>query len=116
MNEFDHFKVEIEQLDIHFLHHKSSHASAIPLVLIHGWPGSYLEFLHVIPLLTNPPGKVSSSPHSFASLLLTTSLSSDQMENKRSTLLYRRNLDSLSVRLPRVINGKWRTLRESLTS
>ena len=45
---------EIDGLDIHFLHVRSPHAAAMPLILTHGWPGSVVEFLEVIAPLTNP--------------------------------------------------------------
>ncbi|GAA5957473.1 hypothetical protein JCM3765_001154 [Sporobolomyces pararoseus] len=54
INSFEHFKVGIEDIDLHFLHHRSSRENAVPIILCHGWPGSFLEFLHVIPLLTEP--------------------------------------------------------------
>jgi pimeloyl-ACP methyl ester carboxylesterase len=44
----------VDGLDIHFLHVRSPHADALPLVLTHGWPGSVIEFLDVIGLLTDP--------------------------------------------------------------
>ncbi|CAG8098376.1 unnamed protein product [Penicillium salamii] len=43
-----------DDLDIHFLHHKSTQPGAIPLIFIHGWPGSLLESLKLNPLLTEP--------------------------------------------------------------
>ena len=45
---------EIDGLDIHFLHVRSQHETARPIVLTHGWPGSVLEFLELIPRLTDP--------------------------------------------------------------
>ncbi|GAA5895878.1 hypothetical protein JCM5296_006691 [Sporobolomyces johnsonii] len=54
LNGFNHHKVEIEEIDIHFLHERSSHADALPLIMVHGWPGSFLEFLETVPLLTEP--------------------------------------------------------------
>ena len=48
MNKFSHFKTTIEDLDIHFIHQKSSKPDAIPILLIHGWPGSFHEFSEVI--------------------------------------------------------------------
>ena len=45
---------EIDGLDIHFLHVRSPHAGAMPLILTHGWPGSVVEFLNVIGPLTDP--------------------------------------------------------------
>jgi pimeloyl-ACP methyl ester carboxylesterase len=51
---YPHFTTEIDGLDIHFLHVRSPHADALPLVLTHGWPGSFVEFLDVIGPLTAP--------------------------------------------------------------
>ncbi|KAF6785184.1 epoxide hydrolase, partial [Colletotrichum sojae] len=57
---YNHFKTPIqvpgfEPLDIHFLHHRSDRTDALPLLFVHGWPGSFLEYTKVIPLLVNPP-------------------------------------------------------------
>jgi pimeloyl-ACP methyl ester carboxylesterase len=49
-----HFKTEIDGLDIHFIHVRSDHDNALPLILTHGWPGSVIELLKVIDPLTNP--------------------------------------------------------------
>lgn len=54
LNGFGQFVTEIDGLDIHFLHVRSSREDALPLVLTHGWPGSVREFFEVIPLLTEP--------------------------------------------------------------
>jgi len=54
LNGFDQFVTEIDGLDIHFLHVRSRHENARPLILTHGWPGSVIEFLGAIPLLTDP--------------------------------------------------------------
>jgi pimeloyl-ACP methyl ester carboxylesterase len=54
LNRFPGFKTEIDGLDIHFLHARSSHAHALPLVLTHGWPGSVIEFVKLIEPLTQP--------------------------------------------------------------
>lgn len=54
LNAYDNFTTEIDGLDIHFLHVRSSHAHARPLLLTHGWPGSVVEFLKVIGPLTEP--------------------------------------------------------------
>lgn len=48
------YVTEIDGLDIHFLHIRSPHADALPLLLTHGWPGAMLEFRHVIGPLTEP--------------------------------------------------------------
>jgi epoxide hydrolase len=60
INRFDQFTTEIDGQTIHFIHVRSPRANAIPLMLIHGWPGSFLEFLALIEPLTNP--KVSNAP------------------------------------------------------
>jgi pimeloyl-ACP methyl ester carboxylesterase len=54
LNQFPQFTTTIDGIDLHFVHQRSSHASATPLVLIHGWPGSFLEFTKVIGPLTDP--------------------------------------------------------------
>lgn len=54
LNSFPQFRTEIDGLGIHFLHVRSPHDEALPLVLTHGWPGSVVEFLEVIGPLTDP--------------------------------------------------------------
>ncbi|XP_064412636.1 epoxide hydrolase 1 isoform X1 [Latimeria chalumnae] len=60
LNKYPHFKTQIEGLDIHFIHVKppslSAKGRAKPLLMIHGWPGSFYEFYKIIPLLTDPAG------------------------------------------------------------
>jgi hypothetical protein len=48
LNALPQFKTEIDGADIHFIHVKSPHGDALPLVLTHGWPGSIIEMLEVI--------------------------------------------------------------------
>jgi pimeloyl-ACP methyl ester carboxylesterase len=55
LNELGQHLTAIDGLDIHFLHVRSPHRRALPLLLTHGWPGSVVEFLEAIPLLTDPP-------------------------------------------------------------
>ena len=54
LNRFDQFTTDIDGLDIHFIHQRSPHDDAFPLVITHGWPGSIVEFHKVIEPLTNP--------------------------------------------------------------
>ncbi|MEQ8699232.1 MAG: alpha/beta fold hydrolase [Bauldia litoralis] len=54
LNERPHFIAEADGLDLHFIHRRSPRADAIPLVLVHGWPGSFLEFLELIDPLADP--------------------------------------------------------------
>jgi pimeloyl-ACP methyl ester carboxylesterase len=54
LNRFPQFKTAIDGVDIHFLHVRSPHENAMPLVITHGWPGSIVEFHKVIEPLTNP--------------------------------------------------------------
>jgi epoxide hydrolase len=60
INRFEQFTTEIDGQTIHFIHERSPRADAIPLMLIHGWPGSILEFVNLIKPLTHP--KDSSTP------------------------------------------------------
>jgi pimeloyl-ACP methyl ester carboxylesterase len=64
LNRFDQFITAIDGLDIHFIHQRSPHADALPLVITHGWPGSIAEFQKVIEPLVNPPsGRADDAFH-----------------------------------------------------
>src|SRR5262249_8526028 len=54
LNALPQFKTEIDGLDIHFIHVKSPHSDALPLIITHGWPGSVIELLEVVGPLTDP--------------------------------------------------------------
>lgn len=54
LNAYPQFMTKIDGVDIHFIHVKSKHRNAMPLILSHGWPGSIFEFMKVIDPLTNP--------------------------------------------------------------
>jgi pimeloyl-ACP methyl ester carboxylesterase len=54
LNALPQFVTEIDGLDIHFIHVKSPHQNALPLIITHGWPGSVIELLGVVGLLTDP--------------------------------------------------------------
>lgn len=54
LNALGQFTTEIDGLSIHFIHVRSPHAGAMPLIMTHGWPGSVIEFMGVIEALTNP--------------------------------------------------------------
>lgn len=54
LNAYPQFKTEIDGVDIHFIHVKSKHKNAMPLIMTHGWPGSVFEFMSVIEPLTDP--------------------------------------------------------------
>jgi pimeloyl-ACP methyl ester carboxylesterase len=54
LNALPQFATEIDGVDIHFLHVKSPHADALPLIITHGWPGSVVELLGVVGPLTDP--------------------------------------------------------------
>jgi pimeloyl-ACP methyl ester carboxylesterase len=66
LNAFPQFQTTLDGLDIHFLHVRSPHANALPLVMTHGWPGSVVEFLDVIGPLADPiahDGEASDAFH-----------------------------------------------------
>ena len=54
LNAFPQFKTQISDIDVHFLHCEGKGKKNIPLLLMHGWPGSVFEFLDIIPILTDP--------------------------------------------------------------
>jgi pimeloyl-ACP methyl ester carboxylesterase len=60
-----HFITEIDGLDIHFIHIRSDHEDALPLIVAHGWPGSIIEQLKIIDPLTNPTANGASASDAF---------------------------------------------------
>src|ERR671916_3320545 len=54
LNALPQFTTEIDGLDIHFIHVRSPHEDALPLIMTHGWPGSIIELLETIGPLTDP--------------------------------------------------------------
>src|SRR5215210_7037871 len=59
------FITEIDGLDIHFIHVRSTHDNALPLIVTHGWPGSVIEQLKIIEPLTNPTAHGGSAKDAF---------------------------------------------------
>lgn len=54
LNTFDHFHAILDDSRIHFVHQRARRGGGIPLILTHGWPSSFLEYLPLVPLLTDP--------------------------------------------------------------
>jgi pimeloyl-ACP methyl ester carboxylesterase len=65
LNALPQFTTEIDGLDIHFIHVRSQHAEALPLIVNHGWPGSIIEQLKIIDPLVNPTAHGASTSDAF---------------------------------------------------
>src|SRR5829696_4516297 len=65
LNALPQFMTEIDGLDIHFIHVRSQHEGALPLIVTHGWPGSIIEQLKIIDPLTNPTAYGASAEDAF---------------------------------------------------
>ena len=65
LKELPNFMTEIDGLDIHFIHVRSPHDNALPVIITHGWPGSIIELLKVIDPLTNPTAHGGSASDAF---------------------------------------------------
>jgi pimeloyl-ACP methyl ester carboxylesterase len=65
LNAVPNFITEIDGLDIHFIHVRSKHPNALPLIVTHGWPGSIIEQLKIIDSLTNPTAHGKSASDAF---------------------------------------------------
>ncbi|MEK1886951.1 MAG: epoxide hydrolase family protein [Phyllobacterium sp.] len=65
LNSLPQFLIEIDGVDIHFIHVRSPHAEAMPLIMTHGWPGSIFELLKVIGPLTDPTAHGGSAQDAF---------------------------------------------------
>jgi pimeloyl-ACP methyl ester carboxylesterase len=65
LNELPQFTTEIDGVDIHFIHVKSAHEKALPLIMTHGWPGSVIEMIDSVGPLTDPTGHSGSAEDAF---------------------------------------------------
>ena len=65
LNALQQFKTEIEGIDIHFIHVKSQHENALPLIMTHGWPGSVIELLEAVGPLTDPTSHGGTAEDAF---------------------------------------------------
>ncbi|MBV9359739.1 MAG: epoxide hydrolase N-terminal domain-containing protein, partial [Chloroflexi bacterium] len=65
LNALPQFKTAIDGLDIHFIHVRSRHENALPLIITHGWPGSVLELLGVVGPLTDPTAHGGNAEDAF---------------------------------------------------
>jgi pimeloyl-ACP methyl ester carboxylesterase len=65
LNALPQFMTEIDGLDIHFIHVRSKHEDALPVIATHGWPGSVIEFMKVVDPLTNPTAHGASASDAF---------------------------------------------------
>ncbi len=65
LNALPQFVTEIDGVDIHFIHARSQHDGALPLIITHGWPGSIIEQLKVIDPLTNPTAHGAGATDAF---------------------------------------------------
>src|SRR3954467_10273243 len=65
LNAVPNFITEIDGLDIHFIHVRSKHDDALPLIVTHGWPGSFVEQMKIVDLLTDPTSHGASASDAF---------------------------------------------------
>jgi pimeloyl-ACP methyl ester carboxylesterase len=65
LNDFPQFITEIDGLDIHFVHVRSKHEDALPVIVTHGWPGSFVEQMKIVDLLTDPTAHGASASDAF---------------------------------------------------
>ena len=65
LNAYPQFITEIDGLDIHFVHVRSKHEDALPLLVCHGWPGSVIEQMKIVDLLTDPTAHGASASDAF---------------------------------------------------
>ena len=74
LNAFAQYKVPLHDIELHYLHVPGVGPAPMPLLLLHGWPGSVIEFLEIIPRLTDPPHSrlrvVPGSPPDLAAPIL----------------------------------------------
>lgn len=65
LNRFDHFRMDVDGLGVHFIHQRSAEKDALPLIITHGWPGSVFEFTKIIAPLVDPAAHGGSAEDAF---------------------------------------------------
>src|SRR6201987_5649672 len=65
LNALPQFTTEIDGVDVHFIHVRSAHENALPLIMTHGWPGSVIELLETVGPLTDPAAHGGSAEDAF---------------------------------------------------
>src|SRR5690348_14053968 len=85
LNALPQFKTEIDGVDIHFIHVKSRHKDALPLIMTHGWPGSVIELLDAVGPLTDPTAHGGKAEDAFD--LVLPSLPGYGFSDRKSTRL-----------------------------
>src|SRR6266576_3161062 len=65
LNQLPQYRIELDDLRIHFVHVRGTGPAPLPLVITHGWPGSFIEMVKLIPLLTDPARHGGSADDSF---------------------------------------------------
>ena len=65
INQFAHFHTEIDGIDIHFIHVRGKGENPMPVMLLHGWPSSFLQMQKIIPLLADPKSHGGSAADAF---------------------------------------------------
>ena len=65
LNEFEHYRATVEGLGVHFIHERGKGPDPFPLIISHGWPGSVVEMLKIVPMLTDPAAHGGDAADSF---------------------------------------------------
>ena len=65
LSAFHHFRCVVDGMGIHFIHERGKGPDPLPLIMTHGWPGSFLEMLQILPLLTDPEAHGADAADSF---------------------------------------------------
>lgn len=65
LSAFHHFRCVVDGIGIHFIHERGKGPNPLPLIITHGWPGSFLEMLRILPLLTDPKAHGADAADSF---------------------------------------------------
>jgi pimeloyl-ACP methyl ester carboxylesterase len=114
LNSFRHFRANVDGVGLHFIHEPGEAENPIPLLLLHGWPDSFVRFLKIIPMLTNPAAYGAEHQPSFD--VIVPSLPgfgfSDRSSKPGSTfafgdLLHKLMVDELGYRRFAVHGGDW---------
>ena len=86
LNELTQYTVEIDSIDLHYIHVKGKGPDPMPLLLTHGWPSSFADFRRIIPMLTDPE-RFGADPKTRSQLSLRPCQDTDFHSNQTSVVL-----------------------------
>lgn len=107
LNTFRHFRAEVDDVGLHFIHERGKGAGAMPILLVHGWPDSFVRFLKIIPMLTDGRDSFDVIVPSLPGYGFSDKPRTSELTFNFAALLHKLMVDVLGYRRFAVQGGDW---------